>query len=279
MQTLISSYDAAAKNKFCRLALSFLVVVSCATLSACSKAEKTAISQLGDNNTSTQNQARYLAYQHHINIEVEAERLANIATQLQNACTAAVTDNCVILDTQVSTGRFSRADMKFRATANGVRKIMKELDKLGTVTDQSSNAEDLGGPIADTSKQQELLTDYRQRLEGLRERAKNDIDALIKVNKELAQVQNDLEALNGKYAHLKQRVETEILHIHLVSSGQNSFGAPIKSAFLDFSSNLAQATGSAITGVAYILPWSIMLFIFSLALRKLWRLRKTENSK
>ena len=86
---------------------------------------------------------------------------------------------------------------------------MKELEKLGTIIDQTTSAEDLAGPIADTSKQRELLLDYRQRLEGLRERAKTDIDALIKVTKELAQVQNEIEALNGKFAQLKQRVDTE----------------------------------------------------------------------
>lgn len=257
--------------------LTLLVLIH--ILSACSKPSEPGMASVQVKELGAQSTNRYLAYQHQVGLEVEAERIAPLTKQLQENCAAAQDDHCEILESQLNTGRFSVASLKFRASPSGVRKFMKELEKLGTIIDQTTSAEDLAGPIADTSKQRELLLDYRQRLEGLRERAKTDIDALIKVNKELAQVQNEIEALNGKFAQLKQRVDTETLTVKITSRDQTSTSGPIKSALLDFGNNLAYACASAITGIAYLLPWSVVLFIFFLILRRVWRWMKAKSLK
>ena len=57
----------------------------------------------------------------------------------------------------------------------------------------------------------------------LRTRAANDVDALIKVNRELAQVQSEIKAAEAKKAHLLERVETEILDVRISSDEKRSF--------------------------------------------------------
>ena len=90
------------------------------------------------------------------------------------------------------------------------------------VIEQSTTAEDLAGPIADSSKQLNLLRDYQFQLESIRGRVTSDIDSRIKINKELSQVQT-------------------------------------------------QGLSSAITGLAFLIPWALLLIAFTWTGRKLWR--------
>lgn len=255
-----------------------LVTASILSLCACSKTELGGAQASKEVAETKATGGRYLAYQHQVGLELEAERISTVSARLEKLCAAAVNEHCELLESQLSTGRGSSANLKFRASRSGIKAILMEIEKLGKVIDQSTTAEDLAAPIGDTKKKQELLTDYRQRLEALRDRAKNDVDALIKVNKELAQVQNDLEALSGKYAQLQQRVDTEILYVRLSSIEQSSFSAPLKAAVHDFSSNLAQGSASAITGFAYLLPWSILLSLCFIVIRKVWRWRRAGKT-
>jgi hypothetical protein len=131
-------------------------------------------------------------------------------------------------------------------------------------------AEDLAKPIADSKKKLEMLNDYRSKLESLRTRASTDVDALIKVNKELAEVQSAIEAETGTDSELMQRVDTELLNISISSQAQRAFWRPISDAFTDFKSNLSDGISSVVTALAYLLPWGLTLLILGLAGRKLW---------
>ena len=115
-----------------------------------------------------------------------------------------------------------------------------------------------------------MLKDYRSKLEALRDRAGNDIDSLIKVNKELAQVQSELEAVTGNHAHLMQRVETEILNVSIHSVQNQAFWRPITLAITDFGGNFSQGISIAITGIAYLIPWGLFVLFVVWAGRRLW---------
>ncbi len=223
----------------------------------------------------TGNANRSMAYQHTISIETDESKVPAIFGMGQAACRdAAEADACVVLESHLKTGRQNYASLKFRAKPAGIQKIIAALGQQADVTDKSTTAEDLAGPIDDAAKKQAMLTDYRSKLEALRGRANTDVDALIKVNRELAQVQSDLEAINGKHAHLVQRVETETLSVSISSAQHRSFLSPIKLALFDFGANLSQGISSAITGLAYLLPWGCVVGVLAWGARKLWRRRQ-----
>ncbi|SEK20603.1 protein of unknown function [Roseateles sp. YR242] len=119
-----------------------------------------------------------------------------------------------------------------------------------------------------------MLTAYRAELEALRKRPGNDVDALIKVTHELAAVQSELEEANGKQAQRVQRVETEILNISIQSDRSKSFWRPIALAMSNFGGSLSQGISSTITGLAYLLPWALVIGLVIGVSRKLWRRRK-----
>jgi flagellar biosynthesis chaperone FliJ len=171
----------------------------------------------------------------------------------------------------------SYATLRFRAKAAGIKKLIAVLAAQGKVASQSTTAEDLAGPIADTAKQLAMLTDYRSKLEALRARPNNDVDALIKLNRELADTQSQIEALTGQQAHLVQRVETEILNVTISSYQSQSFWSPIGESFSDFGGHLSEGVATAITALAYIIPWGLVVWLIVWVVRKLWRGRKRNQ--
>lgn len=217
---------------------------------------------------------RTLAYEHSLQIEIPEEKLAATHQAALAACREASADLCEVLDSRINTGKYASSSLRLRAKPNGIQKLIASIGKQGEITGQSTTTEDLAGPIQDVEKKLAMLTSYRAELEALRKRPGNDADALIKLTRELAQVQSEIEAADGTQANLVRRVETEILTINIQAERNKSFWQPISVAASDFGGSLSQGISSAITGVAYLLPWSFVLGLLFWVGRKLWRRRK-----
>ena len=219
----------------------------------------------------------YMAYQRSIDLDVEVGQIADIFHAVEKACREATADQCVILDSTLDSGKWTHARLKVRARPAGIQKLIADVSGRGRVVSQSVTAEDLAAPISDAARRIDMLTDYRARLEGLRGAASSDIDALIKVNKELADVQNQLEALAGEKAQLMQRVETETLTISIRSGEERAFWRPIAQAGSGFGETLGEAVAGAITAIAFLLPWTLLLALLIWIFRK-WRARRRRAS-
>ena len=217
---------------------------------------------------------RTLAYEHQITIDTDETNITAVFNASLAACQLAAADFCVVLESRTTGGRYPSAALKFRAKPAGIQKLIGALSQQGHVVSQSTTAEDLGGPIGDNEKKVALLSDYRTKLELLRGRASNEIDALIKVNKELAQVQSDLEALQGTHSNLKRRVDTELLSVSIQSIQRRAFFTPLSDAARDFGPNLSQGIATTITGIAYLIPWTLVIFLIVWIVRKIWSRRQ-----
>lgn len=252
--------------------LRVLAFLTCVTIVGCAQQEESALSAAP---TADRARGQYLAYEHSIDLDVEDERVASVHEAAVKACSEAVAEQCVMLESHLNAGRTVSARLKFRAKPAGIKKIIAQLNTHGEVIRQSVTAEDLAAPIADLAKKLALLNDYRSKLEGLRGNASHNIDALIKVNQELAQVQSDIESLSGERAHLVQRVETEILNVAISPTYSHSFWRPIGDAFGQFGDDLSQGIASAIRGSAYLIPWGFALALLWWSVRKIrsWRKR------
>lgn len=224
---------------------------------------------------------RYMAYEHSMEMDAAEDKVATLYEAALAACKAGakeVTANegCVLLESQISTGRYPHASLKLRSTSAGIAKVVEVLQGEGKITSQSTTAEDLSGPIRDSAKELEMLQDYRARLENLRTRPSNDMEALITLNKELSQVQKDIESISGTKANLTQRVETEILNIRIGSNREASFWTPISQSLSEFGGNLSSGISSVITTIAILAPWVLMLLALAWAVRKWWLRRKRK---
>lgn len=252
-----------------------LAFLMCMTIAGCSQQGESTVSAAAPAADRTTGQ--YLAYEHSIELDVEEKRVASVHEAAAKACRDAVAEQCVMLESHLNTGREVSARLRLRAKPAGIKKIIAELNTHGEVIRQSVTAEDLAAPIGDSAKKLALLNDYRSKLEALRGNASQNIDALIKVNQELAQVQSDIESLSGERAHLVQRVETEILNVAISPTYSHSFWRPIGEAFGAFGADLSRSISSAIHGLAYLIPWSVTLLLLWWGGRKIrsWRKRVT----
>ena len=223
--------------------------------------------------------ARQLAYEHAVTIDTTPDRIAAVHAAGLNACRKAKAGGCTLLASSIDSGADGGATMKFRARPDLVPVLVAALGQQAKLVRQSTEVEDLSGPISDTARQLAMLQDYRQRLEDLRSRAGSDVDALIKVNRELADVQSSLEDATGKRAVLTQRIETDILNVAIRSDRHRPFWSPIGRALADFRGDLARGIASAISGLAYLIPWLLMLGVIGWAVRRLWRRRAASREK
>lgn len=253
--------------------LPLLMFLVCTALASCARHEESGSAAPAADAA----RGQYLAYEHSLELDVEENRVGVVHETAAQACRGAVAEQCVILESHLNAGRDVSARLKFRAKPAGIRKIIAELKARGEVIRQSVTAEDLSAPISDSAKKLALLNDYRSKLEALRGNASQNIDALIKVNQELAQVQSDIESLTGERAHLVQRVETEILNVTISPTYSHSFWRPIAEAFMEFGDNLSRGIASAIHSLAYLIPWGAALLAMWWGGRKIrtWRKRRS----
>lgn len=256
-----------------------ILILLLAGLAACSKPNHLAGAGGGINPAEKVGTAdKYLAYEHVVKINTDDSKVATVYEAALAACRDARADFCTVLKAQINNGKAAYASLKFRMKPGGIQKIITALGKQAEITSQSTSAEDLAAPIDESAKKLSMLIDYRGKLQGLLGRAATDVDALIKVNRELAQVQSELEGITGQHAALMQRVETSTLAVIIESDHRSSAWSPISIALTDFGANLSQGVSLAITAIAYLIPWAGVFGVVAWGLRAFWHRRKRLNA-
>lgn len=256
----------------------FLLIAALALLSACAPKPEAGGAQGGAAANASQPRGKHLAYEHSIAIDAAEDAVKPLMDKLVAACNAEVQQGCVLLEASLDTGRDKQAHIRLRAKPDAVTRLSALATAGGQVARQETRAEDLARPIADSGKRLAMLRSYQKKLEELEGRSANNADNLIKVSKELAAVQSELEQASGENARLLERVKLDVLNIAIYSQRSRSFWSPIARACDEFAGNLAQGIASAVVGLAYILPWSLILLALFFGGRKLWRRAKSRRA-
>jgi hypothetical protein len=214
-----------------------------------------------------------LSREHSLTIEVAESDLHSGFQRLSDRCTADSANHCAILQSDVTSGQFSSGLIKLRIDPKAVEDLISFAAGLGRLEHRSTQVEDLADAIQDTQSRIEMLTTYRKQLLELQGKAGTNIDAAIKVASELSTVQSNLEQANGQAAYQAKRTTTDIVTIHFSVTEQKAFWRPIREALRDFLGNLSEGISQAITAVAYILPWLLVVIPGLYLVRFLWRRR------
>ncbi len=261
-----------------RLCLLLAIIIS---LSACSSSETTFDNASGGKSSEAELKQRstnnYLAYEHSVTVDTTEESISSLYQNIINTCSEERTKNCTILNSNIDSGKFISAKIKLRISPDGVDDIIAIATKEGKVTNQSTSVEDLATDIIDGAKRIDMLKSYREKLIALEKKASDDIESLIKVSSELSAVQSQLEAAEGSKAHLVERVNLDIVNITLVVEASRSFWRPIIESLDEFGNHLSEGIAEAITGIAYLTPWFIVLLGFVYILRFLWKRSKFSS--
>lgn len=222
-----------------------------------------------------QARGKFLAYEHHVAIDTERGKVKALLDQLSAACTADRDNLCTLMSSSVQGGQEEHAELAVRTKPAGVSKLLALAASGGEVASQETSVQDLGRAVMDNAKRLEMLRTYQQKLQDLERKGGGGVDGLIKLSKELADVQSELEAATGENVALMERINLDVLRVSISTRHQQTFSGPIRRAVGDFASNLSEGIAGFVTGLAYLLPWSLLVLgVFWLG-RKMWRRRKT----
>jgi hypothetical protein len=254
-------------------ALTFLIVIS---LTACNRNEH-ALAAPEHLLMSKQDRAAdahgTLSREHTATVNVSEADLAERFRRLSERCASDTADHCTILQSDVSTGPFASGLIRLRIDPDAVDALIAFAASLGKLEHRSTQVEDLADTIQDTQSRIQMLTTYRKQLLELQAKAGTNIDAAIKVASELSTVQGNLEQALGQAAYQTKRTTTDIVTIRFSVTEQKAFWRPIRDAVRDFFGNLSNGISQAITAVAYILPWLLVVIPGLYLVRFLWRRR------
>lgn len=215
--------------------------------------------------------SEFLAYEHNVSVDTNEAQVRPLYEKVVAACKADTENGCLLLDSSIDGGRYVHARISMRATPAGIKKLVALVAAEGDVTSQGTKVEDLGRPVLDSKKRLEMLKQYQAQLQDLEKRSGANVDALIKVTKELATVQVELEQATAANALLMQRIDTDLLNVAISAEGKQSFWRPVKRALGNFTDNLSEGVANAITAMAYILPWLVAFVLLFPLGRKGWR--------
>jgi hypothetical protein len=213
----------------------------------------------------------YLAYEHSIAVEVDEANLKIAYEQLIDTCRTDKESECTVLLARITSTQYLSAQLRVRASSRGVKKLLELASSSGQVLSESTEVEDLAKPVVDAEKRLAMLRDYHAKLIENQAKSEKDVDSLNKIAEKLASVQADLELAAGENAHLLSRVKLELLNVSLSAHESRSLWSPIKKSLREFPNNLSSGMSSALVGLAFALPWLIVLAFVAIVLRAAWR--------
>ena len=218
---------------------------------------------------STRNET--LAIEHDVAVELDDDDIAKAHQAVLDACKSNTENSCTILESTIRHGEISEGSLRMRVGPKAVEPLVALAAGFGELARRSTSAEDLAKPILDTNKRLAMLEAYLEDLLRLRQQSRQEVDALIRVAAEIAKTQSELDAAKAEQAQLRQRVDLQILEIGFYSEQLGSFGTTIAEAMSEFGMNLGSGIAQAIVGLAFLLPWLVILIPLLFLLRRLWR--------
>ena len=211
----------------------------------------------------------YLAYAYQIGLELPADGLAAILDGHVRACQSAGPRLCQLIGSSRSGDPESSLNgyVSLRAEPNWLRAFRAGLGAQadaagGKILSETTATEDLTRAIVDTEARLRAQTSLRNRLQNLLESRPGRLADLLEVERELARVQGDIDAVQSNLAVMRTRVAMSELTLHYQSAAQPLRGdtfRPLGEAFANFLGRVVEGFAAIVTVLAVVLPWALVL--------------------
>lgn len=211
----------------------------------------------------------YLAYAYAVGFELPGGRLAGVMDAHIQACNAAGPRLCQIVgssrsgdpETQMEGFVSLRAEPAWLATFRGGLGAQAEAAG-GRIVQQSTSTEDLTRQIVDTEARQRALVALRGRLEDLLRSRPGRLADLLEVERELARVAGEIDALQSNLAVMRTRVAMSELTLSYRSEPRplrSDTFKPLTESFANFLGIVVAGFAAIITIIAGLLPFAIVI--------------------
>lgn len=225
----------------------------------------------------------YLAYSYAVGLEIPSQRLAGVMDRHVQACQSAGPRLCQLIGSNLSgdPDSYMRGYVSLRGEPTWLRTFMDGLEAQadeagGRIKSQTTSTEDLTRQIVDTEARLRAQTALRDRLQELLRSRPGRLADLLEVERELARVQGEIDAVQSNLAVMRTRVAMSELTLNYESSprpvGSDTL-EPLRHAFANFLGIVVAGFAAIITIIAALIPIAVVVLpIIWLVLR--WRKRR-----
>ena len=222
---------------------------------------------------------KYIALRHHLQIETPAEKM-------QATFDAAIA-HCEALNCQILSANFNKAtpynppsaSLYVRIPPRNVAIFLTGLAKNGEVMQHGRDSEDKTSQVVDTDARIKNLSELRDRLRLMLMDKAAKFKDIIDVERELANTQSQLDALNSMRKILSQETDLVAVNIDFIATQgitEQGFFAPVARALKDAGFVMMQSFGSVITFIMSAIPWLLIGIPFIWLARRVWTKIKTK---
>ncbi len=215
------------------------------------------------------NSERLIAYSYGYQLETPAAATESLVAAHRDACIAAGPDTCQVVNANIHEqgDRGVSGTLSLRAVPawiDGFRSgLSGQLETAdGRIRNQTQSAEDLTATIVDLEARLIAKETLRTRLTALLERPGASVEELVRVERELARLQGDIEGSQARIRALRGRVSMSALTVNYASriepvsrSAFDPLGRALRNLTGDFARGLADVLGF----IAGFLPWLIVI--------------------
>jgi predicted small lipoprotein YifL len=223
---------------------------------------------------------RYVAVRHTLQIFTAAD---GVEAAWRDATAACVAAGCEVLNAALERNderRPATATLEARVPPERLEAFLARMSSLGRTGLNARTAEDKTDTVLDTEARLKNQTTFRDHLRALMSTPGAKLKDLIEVERELVQVQSELDSLASQRKVLAN--ETDKVHVSISFRAQPSviqtgMWEPVTDALRGAGHVVAMSVGVLITAAVGLLPWVVALGLAGWGVRALWRRRARRH--
>ncbi|MCF7752521.1 DUF4349 domain-containing protein [Bacillus subtilis subsp. subtilis] len=247
-------------------------------LAGCSKGEHAADAGAGGAGAVASPEGASLAYEHDVDIQLDAARIGPRVKDIADACQAARFGDCAVLQVGQQGGEYPTGSIRVRIAPKGVEPIIGLAGQGGEVSSRNTHAEDLAQQVADTALTKARLQKEHARLLAYQDGKDVKMADLLVITQRLSEIEAGVEQANKEGAQQRRRIDTQLITMQFhTPSGQRS-RSEIGEALRESGAILTSSVAFVIRAVAALLPVTLVLWLFGWIGLTLWRRRQRRNA-
>jgi hypothetical protein len=174
-----------------------------------------------------------------------------------------------VLSTSVDGRERRRGDLTIRVPAEAFETTLSELEALGTVTGEDVRGQDVSQEFVDLEARLRNATAQEEVLFRLYDRSESIADT-IRVQRELEDVQLEIERLRGRLRFLRDRTDLSTISVSVTEAGAVTAAAgPFEKAWDNARGTFVAVVSGAIVGAGFVLPVAALAVLAYAAFRLL----------
>lgn len=225
----------------------------------------------------------YLAYTYALGMEIPSQHLSAVMDRHVQACQAAGPRLCQLISSNRSgdPDSYMEGYVSIRGEPNWLNNfkggMAQQADEAGgRIISENTTSEDLTRQIVDTEARLRAQTALRDRLQELLRSRPGRLSDLLEVERELARVQGEIDAVQSALAVMRTRVSMSELTLTYRSSPRAASSntlEPLRQAFANFLGIIVAGFAAIITIIAALIPFAVVLIPLGWLLLR-WRKKR-----